>query len=410
VSHRARAAGGGRGAGGSRAGVVDRRLTPDDLDAYLRLRETTWGYPDDEQTRSVLAARTPRMLGAFVDGELASALTRHAYRAWVAGRVVPVSGFGAIQTAPEHRRQGHVARLMRIGLEADHAEGHGWNLLYPFEAAFYGRYGWASVPTAAPLELRPERLPPGSPGRLRRVDGPAEAALAAPYARFAATRTFADTRADGPWEVWDELDGKPGERLLRYAGDDAFVALRLGEDGGNVRLTVLDLGWADAAGRDAVWGTLAGFRGHADRLRIDLPWDDPLVGDLLNRHAVPGHPMLMARVADLEAAIAPLRAVADDDEPLDLAPVTVRVVDRFAAWNDGTWRLEPGPEGTGVGRASGLPEASLDVRGLAALLSGAAAAADVRRAGWAEGSGRALATLAALAAGRRPYRARIDAF
>ncbi len=393
-----------------RGGAVDRRLTPDDLDAYLRLRETTWGYPKGEETRRVLAARAPRMLGAFVDGELASALTRHAYRAWVAGRVAPVGGFGAIQTAPEHRRQGHVERLMRTGLEADRAEGHGWNLLYPFNAAFYGRYGWASVPTAAPMELRPERLPTGSPGRLRRVDGPAEEALAAPYARFAATRTFADTRADGPWEVWDALDGDPGERLLRYAGDDAFVAARLDEEGGSVRLTVLDLGWADAAGRDAVWGTLAGFRGHAERLRIDLPWDDPLVADLLNRHAVPGHPMLMARVTDVEAAIAPLRAVADDDEPLDLPPVTVRVIDHFATWNDGTWRLEPGPEGTGVAPAAGLPDATLDVRGLAALLSGAAAPADVRRTGWAAGSGRALASLAALAGGRRPYRSRIDAF
>jgi predicted acetyltransferase len=260
------------------------------------------------------------------------------------------------------------------------------------------------------MELRPERLPPGNPGRLRRVDGPAEAALAAPYARFAATRTFADTRAGGPWEVWDELDGKPGERLLRYAADDAFVAARLDEEGGSIRLTVLDLGWANAAGRNAVWGTLSGFRGHAERLRIDLPWDDPLVADLLNRHAVPGHPMLMARVTDVEAAIAPLRAVADDDEPLDLPPVTVRVIDRFATWNDGTWRLEPGPEGTRVARASGVPDAVLDVRGLAVLLSGAAAPADVRRAGWAEGSGRALASLAALAAGRRPYRSRIDAF
>jgi predicted acetyltransferase len=388
----------------------DRVLGPDDLDGYLRLREGSFGYPAGDETMAAFRARLPNSWGAFVGGDLAAVVTQHPYRAWVAGACVPVGGFGAITTAPEHRRAGHVARLMGTALADGRAKGHGWNLLYPFDAAFYGRYGWASVPTGVPLALPPERLPAGVPGRLARVDGPARAGLEAPYARFAATRTFTDARTEGPWDAWEDLEPQPGQRLLRYAGADAFLAVQLRDEAGAVRLDVLDLGWCDAGGRDAVWGALAAFRGQAAVVRLEAPWDDPVTLDRQRGFAVTGHAPLMARVADVAIAAAALRAVADDDAPLDLPPVKVAVRDGYAPWNDGTWRLTPGPDGTAVAKARGAADATVDVRALALLWSGAAAPADVRRAGWAEGDGRALATLAALAAGRRPFRSPVDRF
>lgn len=392
--------------------AVDRRLTADDLGAYLRLRETTFGFPPpDDQLRSTLAPRMARTLGAFVGGELASVVTRHAYRVYVAGLEVAAGGYGAISTAPEHRRAGHVARLMRRALAEGRAEDQGWNLLYPFDAAFYVRYGWVSVPTGVLLDVPPERLPLGVRRGLARVDGAAREGLAAAYARFARGRTFADTRATGPWDAWEDLDGEPGGRLLRYAGDGAFLVARLRDADDGPRLEAVDLGWSDGAGRDAVWGTLAAFRGHVARVRLHLPWDDPVAADRVRGHAVTGHAGLMARVADVALAVAPLRAVADDDAPLDLPPVALRVVDGYAAWNDGLWRLTPRPDGTDVERADGMPaDATVDVRALALLLSGAAGPAELRRCGWAEGDGRALAVVAALAGGRRPYRSLVDAF
>jgi len=397
--------------GAGRPHVVDRSLTPDDLDAYLRLRETTFGYPGrTDDVVAAFTARLPRTHGAFVDGELASTVTRHDYRVYLAGTVAAAAGFGSISTAPEHRRSGHVARLMHRGLAASRDAGQGWNLLYPFDDAFYARYGWASVPTGVLLELPPERLPDGRPRGLRRVDGPAAAGLSAAYARAASGRTFADTRTVGPWDAWEELDGAPGDGLLRYASDDAFVALRLRYVDGEPRLEVLDLGWADAAGRDAVWGTLSAFRGHVARVRIHVPWDDPLALARVRGHAVTGHAGLMARITDVPLALAPLRAVADDDAPLDLPPLHLRVVDPFATWNERVWRIEPGPSATAVTPSRAAPDATLDVRGLALLVSGSGAPADARRAGWADGCGRALATVAALSGGRRPYRSLVDAF
>jgi len=388
----------------------DRVLGPDDLNGYLRLREGSFGYPAGDEVLDAFRARLPNSLGAFVDGELAAVVTQHPYRAWAAGACVPMGGFGGIATAPEHRRAGHVARLMRAGLDAGRAKGFGWNLLYPFDAAFYGRYGWVSVPTGVPLALPPERLPPGVPGGLARVDGPARAGIAAPYARFAATRTFTDARDEGPWDAWEDLDATPGQRVLRFAGTDAFVAVKLRDEAAGVHLDVLDLGWCDAAGRDAVWGVLAAFRGQVATVHLEAPWDDPVAADRQRGHAVPGHTGLMARIADVPTAAAALRAVADDDAPLDRTPLVLRVIDGYAPWNEGTWRLTPRPEGTLVEPTRGAADATVDVRGLALLWSGAAAPADVRRVGWAEGDGRALAALAALSGGRRPFRSPVDRF
>ena len=118
----------------------------------------------------------------------------------------------------------------------------------------------------------------------------------------------------------------------------------------------------------------------------------------------------MARVADVVAAAGALRAVADDDTPLDLPPLVVTVVDGYAPWNDGTWRLAPGTEGTEIVATRATADVTVDVRGLTLLWSGAAGPADVRRVGWAEGDGRALATLAAMSGGRRPFRSPVDRF
>ncbi len=393
-------------------GAQDRPLTPDDLEGYLHLREGTFGYPGrTDEVLSAFRGRLNRSWGTFVDDELVSVVTRHAYSVWVAGRAVPIGGFGGVQTSPEHRRAGHVMRLMAASLESGRALDQGWNLLYPFDAPFYGRFGWVGVPTGVPLELPPEALPPGVPGGLRRSDAPAAEGLRAAYDRFAPTRTFADSRRGGPWDPFEDLDGEPGQRVMRYAGENAFLVTRLRDlPHGDVRLEVLDAGWADAAGREAVWGTLARYRGQATVVALEVPWDDPVALDRSRRWVVRGKPGLMARVADVRLAVAPLRAVSDDDAPLDVPPTVVRVIDAYLPWNDGTWRLTPSPDGVEVTASAGVADATVDVRALTALLAGAATPADLRRVGWAEGDGRALATLAALSGGRRPFRSDVDRF
>lgn len=391
----------------------DRRLSEGDVAAYMATRESSFGYSGDpEEVRQFFLGRMPSTFGTFEGGRLVSVVSQHRYRMWMAGRQVPMGGLGGIATVPEHRRGGHAKRLMSLAMEEGREAGIGWSLLYPFDAAFYGRLGWVSVPNTVALELPIERLPSGSGASLREVRDPLQEAIAAPYTAFASGRNFADSRTTGPWDVWERMTGSPGRQLLHYASDEAFLSIEILQDEQVVdpRAKVVDLGWKGPRGRQAFWGALATFRGQVGILRIELPWDDPVVADRARNHVVRGMPPLMARVLDLPSAMTPLRAVADDDTPLDLPGFTMRVIDDFTPWNQGSWRVSPGPDGTALQPASGSPDLSLDVRGLSLLLSGSMGPATVREQGWAEGDGRALAALGALSGGRRPYRSRVDAF
>lgn len=391
----------------------DRRLGPDDVAAYMATRESSFGYSGDmDEIRQFFLSRMPNTFGTFVDGRLVSVASQHRYRMWMAGQQVPMGGLGGIATVPEHRRGGHARRLMSLAMEDGREAGMGWSLLYPFDAPFYGRLGWVSVPNTVALELPIERLPDGAPASLVEVRGRIEEAFSAAHAAFAAGRNFADTRTIGPWDVWERMEGSPGRQLLHYASEDAFLSIEImqADDVVDPRAKVVDLGWKGPRGREAFWGALAAFRGQVGSLRIELPWDDPVVADRARNHVVRGMPPLMARVLDLPSAVAPLRAVADDDTPIDLPSFTMRLRDAFVPWNDGSWRVTPGPSGTELRPADGAPDISLDVRALSLLLSGSMGPATVREQGWAEGDGRALAALAALSGGRRPYRSRVDAF
>lgn len=389
-----------------------RPLSEHDLPNLLRLREASFGYPgENPEVLGLFTERLAKMWGSFVDDQLVSVLTNHPLQVYVAGEISGASGFAAIATLPEHRRHGHVARLMRQALEVARSQGEPWSLLYPFDPAFYGRYGWVSVPTSIPLTLRPDQLPSGRSGVLKPVDPPARGALAAAYMRMAPQRTFADTRHAAPFDPYPDLDGSAGTRVLRYVGDGAWLVVQLREGPEDLELAVMDLGWTDGAGRAAVMGALAMFRGQVAAVHLEIPWDDPLAADhQRNFPRRSKQAALMARVSDVAAATRPLRARLEDNASIDLPTITVRVIDPYLPWNDGVWRITPGPEGSEVDHSARTPEATIDVRGLAWLLSGTALPADVRRAGWAEGASRALATLAALSGGRRPFRSPLDTF
>jgi predicted acetyltransferase len=396
------------------SGVTVRRLDADDLDGYLLLRDGSFGFPTDDESRLEFTRRMPLTLGAFRDGELAASLGDPRFENYVAGALVRTAGIAAVQTAPEHRRRGLAALLLRHALEVARDDTIGWSLLYPFDPPFYTRYGWQGLATGVELVLPPHRLARTGPVAGTRVTRDLRGELQDVYARCAANWTFTNARTIGPWDVWEDLLPAEGKLGLAYRLDDAYVVLqqRYEHDPHGPSLRVVDSGYAGAAGREALFGLLASFVGQASTITIDVPSGDPLAWDWSGWYPKPGRKTLMARVADVESALRPLRAHrpgADGDVAVDLPAFTMGVRDAFAPWNEGSWRVTPGPEGCSVERAA-RAETSIDVRGLTLLLSGAATPLAVRLAGLAEGDDAALLALAALAAGRTPYQAAVDGF
>jgi predicted acetyltransferase len=400
--------------------VTVRPLRPDDLDAWLRIRHASFGTPrdpSDPEVRAVLTSRLPDSRGVEVDGRLAACCTWHPFRAWVGGVRVRVGALASVVTAPEARRQGHARRLILAGLEELRGEGVGWALEQPFDPRFYARLGFRAFPAGVVLDMPLERLP----GDARDVDV-APTSLADPelrrdHAAFAAGHSFAfdreqpfgppDPRGEGLPLRWRDLreapePGATETSAYRTEGGYAVVATRgFGPEG---RLRVVDVGWRDAAARARVLAMLTAWRGQLGRLRIDLPNVDRLALAEAPVHAA-GREVLQGRIVDLPSAIEPLRAPRGDDP----APVTLRVRDEVLPWNDGTWRVAPGPEGCEVTRAAGPADVEVRAEGVAALLAGVPAAA-LRAAGDVEGPLAPLRRLAALTADHPPFLGSADAF
>ncbi len=386
-----------------------RPLTEGDVPQLARLLTLAFGGDaDEEATLRYVRAGLPYARGRVVDGRLLSSLQMYPFDAYVAGRRVRVGGLAAVASAPEARRRGGVRALLADGLERLHRGGVGWCLEYPFDPTFYARFGFQSVPAGVTLDLPARRLFHGAPPSARPIAADERDGVKPLHAAHARRFHFALARDDGArdaWgRVWQRADG--GDRLA-YRVDDGYVVFSLDrrlDDKGTerVRLDVRDLAYVSAAGRSNVLGFLGGFEGQVDEVRLHLPHEDPLVADWAAWHGGRG-PLLQARVADLPAALAPFASAAVGD-------LVVGVRDALCAWNDGTWHLHSGPDGTAAERTTAGAQIELDVRELARLLAGGVGAAALLAHGGAVGDAGALRDLARLSGGRRTFVCGADHF
>lgn len=386
--------------------VTLRTLVEADLDAFVDLRAHTWGYHDRDATRAAQRSRLNTTLGAFdADGRLLASAAGHRLETFVAGRRVPLLAIAAVQTVPTARRRGLAARLLARLLERGHEAGIGWSLLYPFDPRYYARFGWQSLPTGVRLSLPARWWQPLAPVAAEQVRGDLRTGLQPLHLRCAAGWSFTGARTDGPWDDWDGLQPDPGRRVAAYALEDGYAVVRVRDEAPQiVTLQLIDGSWCSPAGRRNVLALLGAYRDQVDRIELELPRDDALVWDWGDWWTSATNDTRMARVVDLPSAFAAIPA------PRDLPEATFAVRDRVARWNEGSWRLRPGRDGCALEPARGSVAATLDVRALPLLLGGAATPDAVVRAGLAEGEHAPLATLAALAGGKTPYRAPADRF
>ncbi len=388
-----------------------------DVEQVLHLRGVSYG-PVRDRARAVegLSWRLPYSLGAFAGGRLLSLTIMVPFEAYVGGRRVTLGGLTSVATAPQARRRGLVAAGLRRWFADLHERGIGWSAEHPFDPTFYARLGYQTLRNGHTLEVPVPRLEASAAGaEWRDADvvaepaGPEAApALARVFASWAPRFSFALTREDGLKPYWQWTFRRPAEDVpyFGYLAEDAYAVLTTKEpehDDGDVLLVVRDMAYSSPAGRRRLLALFASFQGQVDAVRLHLPPGDEVAADWAAWHTVPS-PELQVRVVDVAAALGGLPW----PEP---ARLTLRVSDPDCPWNDGTFALELGPGGATAKRADAAePDAGLDVRSLAALLTGTAAPATLLADGRAEGSLAALARLAAPLAGHPPFKPHNDHF
>lgn len=383
-----------------------RPLGPDDLDRFIAVRAVSFPAPDiDEETfRGLLAKRLPYTSGLFVEDELACVVTMYPTTMYLNGESVPMGALAGVASAPEHRRRGLVRTLLLDALELLRRDEVGWCLEYPFDPRFYHRLGWQSVPSGVQLELPSEYLFGGRPPRARRLPLEDFGSLSPIYDSWARRYNFCLTRAEDPRGAWSRLvsDWWLDDGGFLYRLDGAYVLFALSREEGRTILTVEDYAYAKAASRTELFSFIGSLHGQADIVRIHLPADDPLALDHRQRHSRSRWP-LQARVVDVAFALAPLASERN-------AVFAMKVRDELCEWNDGTFRVEIGQDGTKVSAASGKPDVELPIQTLPLLLSGLLTPQSALDQGQASGSREPLDALASLGGGRTLFMPLSDAF
>ncbi|MEX2501618.1 MAG: GNAT family N-acetyltransferase [Trueperaceae bacterium] len=394
-----------------------RPLRPDDVDAWMRIRQASYGQPrdlHDPAARRTLEARVGISRGVDDDGDLAAVATWYPYRFWIGGTEVPVGALAGVATAPWVRRRGHVRTLVREGLQELHEAGTGWALEHPFDPAFYGAMGFRTVPAGVTV-----RLPLSDwPGRRALPEfGPVpldDPELRRDRASFASRHNFALQRdgiaTDGPDRPdprWLRLSEPPSDDAtppVAYRANDGYAVIATEGYGPDGTVHVLDAAWRDARARERVLALPNAWRGQVGWIRIDLPSHDPVALDLAGRYAHP-RTLLQARIADLPGALRPLRAPSNR-----LARSGVMDVhDPFAPWIHGRWEVALTTDGCEVRPTDRSEDLTVTASALAAALAGVPVA-PLLHAGEAEGDADLLRALASTTADQPEFLGTIDFF
>ena len=394
-----------------------RALTAGDVDAWLRIRQASYGHPgdlSDPAWRRTLEARASLSRGVDDDGELAAVASWYPYRFFIGGSEVPVGALAGVATAPWVRRRGHVRTLVREGLEELHDADTGWALEHPFDPAFYGAMGFRTVPAGVTL-----RLPLSDwPGRMALPEfGPVpldDPDLRRDRAQFAARHNFAlqrdgiaDDGPDRPDPRWRALTDPPSDDAtppVAYRTEGGYVVIATEGYGSDGTVIVLDAAWRDARARERVLAMPNAWRGQVGWIRIDLPAHDPFALDLVGRYAQP-RTLLQARIADLPAALRPLRT----PSARMARSGVMEVHDPFAPWVHGRWAVTLDADGCTVETTDRSEDLTVTASALAAALAGVPVA-PLLHAGEAEGDADLLRALAQTTADQPPFLGTIDHF
>lgn len=326
---------------------------------------------DPEKERADSEKDTAEDWGAFgADGRLAAHIIRNRYEYRLDGQWVKGSGIGAVSTLPEYRGRGAIRAIFGELLSRAYREGEVLSSLYPFNHAFYRKFGYETVCWQDRYAFSPSVLREysfrGEAEPLRKGDSAAE--CAALYDLFA--RGFnLSVRRDGARAPEEFGEGWPKDRrffyLLREGGKPvAYLAFRdVRRDSGAV-LAVRDYAWDGGRGFRALLGFLARFSADYGSVEMTLPSAVRLPCVI---HAPDAYDIrreggcgFMVRAVSARLALEKMAKPADCD-------FTVRVTDPLIPENCGVWRVT----GDGAVPSDSAADLEVSVQAFSQLVCGA---------------------------------------
>ena len=362
-----------------------------DLEPSHRLARLSFGgqRPFDDTWRA--RARADHGLVAEVGGRRAGQLRVRPYGQLFGGRSVPMAGIASVAVEPWARGRGVALALLDRALDAAHEAGQVVSALYPTVPPLYRARGWERAGVLEDVSLTPAALAsaPRQPSAELRPAGPDDLADLHGCYQAAAIAQDGMLDRDGPCFSLPDVLGL--DVVTIWPGRGYLTATRHPD-----HLQVHDLVALDEEVGRALLHLLSSWAGYLTR--IDVRPTDPGSLALLAAGALAGDVHVtpwMLRVVDLPAAVAargwPAAACLAD------AAVDLEVVDPWALWHAGRWRLSV--EGGAVRcDRGGAGSVRIQARGLGPWFAGGTPTSALRRSGLLDGGDASL--LDALAAAR----------
>jgi predicted acetyltransferase len=316
-------------------------------------------------------------LGAFEGEELTSMMRIIPNEMYINGAAIGFGTVSPVASSPLHRRQGHTGALLRHSLGVMRDRGQPLSGLYTPHPAFYRRYGWEIAAEQRTYRFKPKDLnlqrPPAQRGSFHLLRPEDWQQLEPVYAPFAARNNGTFVRNERWWTTYVVGAFWRGTHDIVLWRDDngeaqGYAVFILPESGDNAqRVVVVEL----VAMNGDAYANLVAYFGrydlHNEVVINGSPHDTlPLQFQDTERLEVSDQFSVMLRVNDFEAAMT-ARPPARPDETAELA---LRVEDRTASWNEGTWQVGVAEGRTLVSRTDNEPELTVNERVLAPLFNG----------------------------------------
>ena len=296
-----------------------------------------------------------RLHAAREDGAIVGGAGAFPFELSIPGGTVRCAGVTIVGVYPTHRRRGVLRAMMRAQLDDVHARGEPIAALWASEETIYGRFGYGMASYAGEISLAREHSqfahPFESRGRVRLLESSAALELLPPVWERTLQQTPGMFRRERPW--WENRTvADPPERrdgggpknfaLLEVDGEpQAYAIYRYNpkwDDGSSAaRLGVIEAIGATPRGTAEIWRFLLDIDWQATITAQLLPVDHPLFFLLAKPRRLKYRlgDGLWVRLVDVGAALS-ARSYAHDGE------LVFEVVDSFAPWNEGRWKLAGG--------------------------------------------------------------------
>ena len=310
--------------------------------------------------------------GAFSeDGRIMARILNHRFDSMLDGRTVANGGIGGVSTLPEYRNSGAVRSIFEKLIPEAFRNGEIISTLYPFNHAFYRKFGYETVCWRNEYEFAPSVLSG------YRFDGTAElwkpgdrvSEYTALYNRFTSGFNLAILRDDKRM-LEEHLKGeyykdrKFGYMLRENGTPVAYLIFQDIRHDPAAILSVQDLAWDGPAGFYALLGFLGRFTADYGTIRMFLPSSLQLFSLIRSPQAydiaqtvTQGY---MIRPVNVEKLLKIIR------KP-EGSRFVIRVEnDPYIEENNGTWEVS----GSSTERTDKAPDLTVSIQALGQLAAG----------------------------------------